>query len=139
MTFKFDSDSNLFGMRGLFKGKKDGAKKGDYIGAYELYTVDTTDLRTASVITSFANTWVGGERYHQPVLDLDGEHYYIPSSTPGHAHLYLNCEPIPWELYCKLLDVMAECGILEPKYVDVSKRKGYTAVRLPWVKKETDE
>jgi hypothetical protein len=28
--------------------------------------------------------------FHRPVLDLDIPHMYVPSSTPGHGHLYLN-------------------------------------------------
>jgi hypothetical protein len=44
---------------------------------------------------------------------------------------------MPWGQYVKLLDVMAECGILEPGYVGASKARGFSAVRLPWVSKNT--
>lgn len=128
----------MFGMRSIFKGKKYDAQDVDYENEFELYTVDTTDLNTADVITSYADHWKDGERCHQPVLDIDIEHFYVPSSTPGHAHLYFNVDPpISWEQYSNLLDALADCGIIEKNYADVSKRKGYTAVRLPWVKKES--
>lgn len=71
---------------------------------------------------------------HTPVLDIDIPATLIPSSTPGKNHLYLNT-PMTWEDYCKLLDVMAEVGILEPGYVSASKKRGFTAVRLPWIQK----
>jgi hypothetical protein len=40
-----------------------------------------------------------------------------------------------WENYCKLLDVLAEVGILEPGYVSVAKKRKRTQVRTPWTKK----
>lgn len=75
-----------------------------------------------------------GEPHHAPVLDLDVKHMYVPSSTEGKAHLYLDV-PIPWSKYVKLLQIMAECGILEQGYVDASIARGYSAVRLPWISK----
>jgi hypothetical protein len=71
---------------------------------------------------------------HTPVLDIDIPATLIPSSTPGKNHLYFNC-PMSWDQYTKLLDVMAEVGILEPGYVSASKKRGFTAVRLPWIRK----
>jgi hypothetical protein len=74
---------------------------------------------------------------HTPVLDIDIPAAFIPSSTPGKNHLYLNA-PMTWEQYVKLLDVLAEVGILEPGYVSASKARGFTAVRLPWIQKAPD-
>ena len=71
---------------------------------------------------------------HTPVLDMDIPATLVPSSTPGKNHLYLNA-PMTWDQYCKLLDVLAEVGILEPGYVSASKARGFTAVRLPWIQK----
>lgn len=71
---------------------------------------------------------------HRPILDLDMDAMLIPSSTPGHHHLYID-KPMSWEDYCKLLDVMAEVGILEPGYVSVAKKRKRTQVRTPWTKK----
>ena len=77
------------------------------------------------------------EYWHTPVLDIDVPAALVPSSTPGKHHLYLDV-PMTWETYVKLLDVMAEAGILEPGYVGASKARGFTAVRLPWIRKNRD-
>lgn len=71
---------------------------------------------------------------HRPILDVDMDAMLIPSSTPGHHHLYID-KPMSWEDYRKLLDVMAEVGILEPGYVSVAKKRKRTQVRTPWTKK----
>src|SRR6187399_43822 len=73
---------------------------------------------------------------HEPTLDIDHNCVLLPSTTPGHFHLYIDV-PMSWENYQKLLDVMAEVGILEKGYVDVSKKYGATYVRMPHVKKVT--
>jgi len=71
---------------------------------------------------------------HIPILDIDMPAMLLKSSTYGHYHLYID-KPMSWENYCKLLDVMAEVGILEPGYVSVSKKRKRTQVRTPWTKK----
>lgn len=71
---------------------------------------------------------------HIPVLDLDMDAMLIESSTPGHHHLFID-RPMTWESYVKLLDVLAEVGILEPGYVSVSKKRRMTQVRTPWTEK----
>lgn len=74
------------------------------------------------------------KRMHMPVLDLDVPATLLPSSTPGHSHLFLD-RRIFWDDYVNLLDALAACGLVEAGYVRVSKARGYTAVRLPWVRK----
>ena len=71
---------------------------------------------------------------HRVVLDLDMPAAVISSSTPGHGHLYIDHE-LSWDEYVRLMDVMAEVGLLERGYVAASKRRGFTTVRLPWVRK----
>lgn len=75
---------------------------------------------------------------HKPVLDIDVPMTLIPSSTKGHFHLYID-HPVSWDAYCKLLDALVECRIVEEDYAYASKNRGYTAVRLPWVKKQSGE
>ena len=72
---------------------------------------------------------------HALVIDLDIPAYLIPSSTPGHSHLYVDAD-IPEDKYFALLDSLADCGVIEGGYANVSKVRGYTTVRLPWEKKE---
>lgn len=71
---------------------------------------------------------------HVVALDLDHAAWLIPSSTNDHSHLYIDL-PIPWSKYSKLLDVLAECGIIEKGYRDASVKRKATFLRLPWVKK----
>jgi hypothetical protein len=101
------------------------------------------DLETANVITSiYADdppseaiaSWLGAPNLHRPVLDIDFPATLLPSSTPGHHHLYLDV-PMHWERYRKLLEALAEAGVVETGYVAASISRGYTAVRLPWVRK----
>lgn len=75
------------------------------------------------------------EPLHRPVLDIDFPAHLIPSTTEGHFHLYLD-KTMTWGNFEKLLLVMGEVGLLEQGYVDASIARGYSSVRLPWVKKE---
>ncbi|AYR00953.1 hypothetical protein PP636_gp18 [Arthrobacter phage Hestia] len=99
---------------------------GDYDTAHEL--PETAD--DAEVLSSLdLDTYL-----HRPVLDIDMPAALIPSSTPGHHHLYID-RPMTLRQYERLLNVLAEVGIVERGYVSASLDRGYTSVRLPWVKK----
>lgn len=88
-------------------------------------------------VTAGANV-VSSERIdsdrHAVLLDLDLPAYLVPSSTPGHSHLYIDVD-VPQDDYFDLLDVLARCGVVEPGYAASSKAKGGTYLRLPWVKR----
>lgn len=98
----------------------------------------TDSLDEANVCTSLVAedlTWLYGDQpRHRPVLDIDIPATLVPSSTPGHSHLYLDVE-LSWPAYQKLLDALAEVEIIEPGYAKASKARGFSAVRLPWVRK----
>lgn len=97
--------------------------------------------RQANLVTSLVPNGFGyypQKDSHKPVLDLDFPCTLVPSSTDGKFHLYMNVD-VKWESYVKVLDAMAEAGILEAGYVNASKARGYTAVRAPWVKKHVGE
>ena len=72
---------------------------------------------------------------HKIVIDLDLHAQLIPSTTPDHFHLLID-KPLARDDYFEILDVLAKHGILETGYVNAAKQRGYTAVRLPWIKKE---
>lgn len=81
-------------------------------------------LEEAEVVTSLTGEqtksfWGGTEEKHRPILDID---------------LYIDKE-LPWREYKRLLEVLADCGIIERGYLAVSVARKHTAVRLPWVKK----
>lgn len=105
-------------------------------GSAEYGETDTVFVSedAANLVTSAT----GRGDWHLPVLDLDVPHRYVPSSTEGHGHLYLDT-PLPWDAYVKLLRALSEAGILEYGYVDASIEKGATMVRKPGVLKPAPE
>lgn len=92
----------------------------------------TTDIEQANVITSMIADRV---THHKVVIDLDLPTKLVPSSTPGHFHLYIDHE-MELEPYMKLLKALLEAGLVEEGYVNAAIARGHTAVRLPWIKKE---
>lgn len=105
--------------------------------AYDAQTdrFSTTHVEEAQVITSLV---AGGGGQHKLVLDVDLPAQLIPSTTEGHFHLYVDTviEHDKWEA---LLIALAEAGVIEPGYMRASIARGFTAVRLPWVKKTSEE
>lgn len=93
-----------------------------------------TNPDDANVVSSI---FEGTGRYHRPVLDIDFPAALVPSTTPGHFHLYLD-KVLTWEKYEKLLRVLAEVGIIEQGYANVSIERRHTAVRVPWIRKGGD-
>lgn len=71
---------------------------------------------------------------HVIQLDLDIEHYYVPSTTPGHGHLFINKE-LSWAKYANLLNVLADLEIIQNGYRDCSLKRGYSALRVPGLDK----
>lgn len=103
-----------------------GEYNGDNVGEV------VTDITEATVVSS---DW-GAGKYHLPVIDIDTDEVrLVPSSTPGHYHLYIDV-PFQWEQYLALLDILVDVGLVQPGYVAAAKRRGHTDVRLPWVKKD---
>ena len=72
---------------------------------------------------------------HYPVIDLDVPVYLVPSSTPGHSHLYINVG-MTFEDYTRILLALAQAGVVEDGYVEASIRRGRSDVRLPWIQKK---
>lgn len=110
----------------------------DYDAAVGDVRTETRDLDAANVVTSKMQPYVihddSGEEWHRPVLDLDLDAKLLPSSTPGHFHLYID-SPMRWDTYVALLEALADAEILERGFVDASITRKHTAVRLPWVRK----
>lgn len=98
----------------------------DYDGTHEAIE----NISDAHVITS-ADLLTG---LHRPVLDIDFPAKLIPSTTPGHFHLYLD-KPMSWGQYSRFLTALRHAGIIEPGYASASQEREYTSVRLPWIRK----
>lgn len=79
-----------------------------------------------------------GNDMHAPCIDIDIPIRVIPSTTPGHGHLYIDM-PVTWDHYLDILHALAAARIVEPGYVMASECRKATHVRLPWVKKVPEE
>lgn len=93
-----------------------------------------SDLMVANIISSKHNA--PGDPLHDVVIDIDLPVKVI-ESTNGNTHLFIEHDGIPQDQYFALLDALAGAGIVQPGYVRASKERGYTAVRLPWIVKDT--
>ena len=71
---------------------------------------------------------------HKPVLDIDYPCTLEESATPGKFHLYIEKELSP-DQYRHLIEGLWKAGLLEEGYRKSYDRDGFTAVRLPGVKK----
>lgn len=105
---------------------------GEYEGAGGKLPNGAATLVTSLLDRPFDSPEVGP--VHAPVLDLDLEHVYYESTTPGHAALLLNVA-LTWEQYQKLLAVLEELGIIQHGFAEASRQRGYSACRTPWTKK----
>lgn len=103
-----------------------------YQGTSDLIIVD--NLEEANLLSSE----VGAGAIHSPVLDIDYPAQLIPSTTPGHFHLYLDGLTMDWETYAELLTAMAKAGMIEDGYAAAAIARKFTGVRKPGVLKLTD-
>lgn len=91
-------------------------------------------LEEATVVTSEHRA--PGPRRHALVIDIDHPSWLIKSSTPNHYHLIVD---VPGGIedndYWLLLTALYRAGVIEKGYARASERRGYSAVRLPWIKK----
>jgi hypothetical protein len=71
---------------------------------------------------------------HKLLVDIDLPCKLIESTTPGHFHFYVD-KKISYKQLINILKAMSDAGIVEPGYYKASKSRGYTSVRLPWIKK----
>ena len=99
---------------------------------------EETDLAKANVISSEIKAGgIFGSRRHVVALDIDHPAYLVPSSTPGHSHLYVDiANGVPHEDYMEFLEAAAKIGLIEKGYADVSRKRGHSDLRLPWVTKD---
>lgn len=71
---------------------------------------------------------------HMIALDVDVPVQVYPSSTPGHSHLYIE-KPVTQVEMMRVVGLLAQLGIVEDGYAEASAERGYTCLRLPWVRK----
>jgi hypothetical protein len=88
-----------------------------------------TDREHANLVSSLC-----ADGTHAPALDLDHRARLVPSSTPGHAHLYID-EHLTWAQYRALLRGLHRAGLIDASVYWRSLDRQATYVRPPWVKK----
>ena len=66
--------------------------------------------------------------WHLPCIDIDHPLEVRESTTPGHFHLLIG-KPMEWTRYVKLLDALADAGLVERGYVEASENRGQTFIR----------
>jgi hypothetical protein len=100
---------------------------------------EQVDEKDANLIGSIVKGDLGvGSALHMPVIDIDFPCELIPSSTPGHFHLYINRE-VYWGQYSRLLLALSDCKIIEEGYMRAAIHHGGTFVRKPGVFKEKEK
>jgi hypothetical protein len=109
-------------------------RMGDSSDVGEMERIDTDNRRPSTKQDANLLSSLCQDGQHRPVLDFDIPARYVPSSTPGHGHLYID-KPLSWEQYSKLLAVLGEVGILEAGFVGAALRRGATFVRPEGVTK----
>jgi hypothetical protein len=128
------SDERLVPIPGTKLAKADGILTNEYVGAndYE-FTDDPNDAHVVTSLVTGADP-VEVPDMHKLVLDIDLPAKLLPSSTEGHFHLFIDKE-IPKGPYFDLLRALHAAGIIEDGYLGASEQRGFTSVRLPWIKK----
>lgn len=122
------------------RGKHDPNDVADY---EPMIDREEADIEHANVVSSLIRTDPKdfyadpNNRRHVLAIDLDIPATLIPSSSPGHHHLYIEVpKGIPHHRYMALLSALADAGIIERGYAEVSIARGHSDLRLPWVKKD---
>lgn len=86
-------------------------------------------LATARLVAA----WHWLELHQVDELNLDAIRV-VPSSTPGHCHIYLD-QVLDWATYADLLGELEDRGVIEPGYYRAAIRRCQTFVRKPGVLK----
>jgi hypothetical protein len=73
------------------------------------------------------------DTYHKPVIEMDTP-VYVTTSENGTHQVYID-KMMPWMQYRLLLWVLATCGIVDRNHYVETVRRGYSLIRLPWVKR----
>lgn len=91
------------------------------------------DHHTATIVTSR----VEDSTMHMPLIDLDLPCMLLPSSQPGHFHLYIE-KQMAWDKFVAILEALEDAGVVGPGYLKYTKKRGYATVRYPGVTKQNE-
>lgn len=117
-----------FGHRATGRVEFEKSTPDDYLLDVSFGTDESHNVVTSKLQSEGDSDW------HMPVIDLDFPCDLVPSSTPGHFHLYVD-RITGHEAYRKVLEAMVEAGWVQRGVLSGFDYRGFTAVRLPWVSK----
>jgi hypothetical protein len=103
---------------------------GEYVAPEPCEDVNEADIIASSV--------KGAPGAHTIMLDLDVPAKLVPSTTDGHSHLYIDVVLEDTD-YARLLRALREAGVIQRGFEKQLKSRGFTALRLPWVRKPKPE
>jgi hypothetical protein len=110
-----------------------GSQAGNTDSRERVGTLSDANVVSSKRIAPGAND---GETRHSLVLDIDHPAWLIPSTTPGHYHLYIDVPGgLNESMYFAVLELLARAGVIEEGYANASKARGYSSARLPWIEK----
>lgn len=127
-----------------FAAKREGTVKGDVYDQRPVAVEPAeANLVSSALVTPTRLLDIGYapthyDARHAVALDLDVPARLVPSSTPGHSHLYIDV-PMDWADYVTLLRLLAKVGIIEQKYAEASIRQGATYLRPEGVEKGVND
>jgi hypothetical protein len=126
--------------RRLYYALEYRAGNGQYEGedVERRWVVDPADATLVSSELMPPDPFDGRASRHSPALDIDFAARLVPSSTPGHFHLYLDGLSMDWPTYARLLNALADAGVIERGYADASLRRGASFLRLPGATKRPE-
>lgn len=97
--------------------------------------VPAEEANIASSLLKTGRRSIGGRR-HIIAIDIDHPAILVDSSTPGHHHLYVDIPGgIPEGAYVEWLEACVKIGLVQPLYVEATRTRGHSDLRLPWVAK----
>lgn len=123
------------------RGKHDPNDVADY---EPMIDREEAEIDRANIVSSLLRPPTGfahdpNDLRHVLAIDLDIPAALVPSSTPGHHHLYVETKDgIPHHRYMALLSALADAGVIEKGYAEVSIARGHSDLRLPWVSKDDE-
>lgn len=92
-----------------------------------------THMGDANLVSS-----ITGDGRHLPIIDLDFEHVYLDSTSPGHAHLFINVPMSRWK-WLVLMTALRYTGVIELGFYVWSLRRGGNFVRASHIRKWDSE
>jgi len=97
--------------------------------------IKETPIQDANSVSSRRINAIGQKTgKHMVVLDIDMEAALVPSSTPGHYHLFIDTQ-LDWETYKNVLRALVDAEIIQRGYYNAAMERKATWVRTPWTRK----